>query len=352
MGSTQTTARTSRSSARRLAALAAATGVLGLAACAGSDGDDAATGDDAASVTIPAGAPAATNAPTDAGDASFGVVGRAGEQEESTADAGGAVEARLPQVGQQLAIEARAAMETDDVRAAVERITTSVATRGGRVASADIDYARPAADGDGDDGTTSRATLVVAVPPGELSAVRSILDEAGDVLSYDQLAEDVTDQLADLDTRIANQRASIERIRELYLNAVDVDAVVRIEAELTNRETLLEQMLATQQHVTDRVAMSTLTIDITTAPAALDAAVDDEGTGVGDALAGGWNAFAGGAFAIVLALAAAMPFVLTLLVVALVALWLRHLARRATPPVQQAPDLTPERDPVSATRPE
>ena len=110
----------------------------------------------------------------------------------------------------------------------------------------------------------------MAVPPAELSAVRSVLEDAGDVLSYEQLAEDVTDQLADLDTRIANQRASIERIRELYANAVDVDAIVRIEAELTSRETTLEQMLATQQQVTDRVAMSTLTIDITTAPDAVE----------------------------------------------------------------------------------
>jgi uncharacterized protein DUF4349 len=265
----------------------------------------------------------------------------------------------LQQVGQQLAIEAHAAVQTDDVRGAVDRITTTVAARGGRVVSADIDYARPrddededGDDGDGDDGGTSRATLVVAVPPDELSAVRGILDDAGDVLSYDQLAEDVTDQLADLDTRIENQRASIERIRELYLNAVDVDAIVRIEAELTNRETLLEQMLATQQHVADRVAMSTLTIDITTSPADLDATTDDDDTGLGDALAGGWSAFAGGAFAIVLALAAAMPFVLTLLVVALVVVWARHLVRRGAGSAPSSPDLTAEREPVSASRPE
>ena len=140
---------------------------------------------------------------------------------------------------------------------------------------------------------------MLAVPPAELGAVRNVLDDAGDVLSYEQLAEDVTDQLADLDTRIANQRASIERIRELYANAADVDSIVRIEAELTSRETMLEQMLATQQQVTDRVAMSTLTVDITTAPDAVEP-VDDDGTGIGDALAAGWSAFAGGVFALVL----------------------------------------------------
>jgi len=321
-----------------MAALGATVTVLGLTACAGSDGDDAATSATALAVEVPA----ATDVASD--DASFGVVGR--PDREAAAPAGGAEVAPLPPVGQQLAIAAHATVQTTDVRATVERITTAVATRGGRVASADIDYAAPA-----DDAATSRATLVVAVPPGELGAVRSVLEDTGDVLSYDQLAEDVGDQLADLDTRITNQRASIERIRELYANAVDVDAVVRIEAELTNRETVLEQLLATQQQVTDRVAMSTLTIDITAAPIADDPVADD-GTGLGDALAGGWSAFAGGVFAVVLALAAALPFVLTLLAAAVVVLWVRALARRRDHTTPAAPDVTTEREPVTASRPD
>ena len=246
-------------------------------------------------------------------------------------------------------------MQTDDVRAAVERITTTVTTRGGRVASADIDYAQPAAD---DEDATSRATLVLAVPPAELSAVRGVLEDVGDVLSYDQLAEDVTEQLADLDTRIANQRASIARIRELYANAVDVDAIVRIEAELTSRETVLEQLLATQQQVTDRVAMSTLTVDITTSPAAAEPVADD-GTGLGDALAAGWSAFAGGVFALVLGLAAALPFVLTLLAVTVVVTWVLKSSRRARGPLSPGrseseplrDDVTDRDEHVSASRP-
>ena len=347
MGSTHIT---STASARRAAAVTGVAAILGLAACAGGGDDDAAT-----SATAPAMDVAAAATAPPAGDAGFGVVGRAdADAAEAQAPAapapspGGATTTLQP-AGQQLAIAAHATMQSDDVRATVERITTTVAARGGRVASADIDYGAPA-----DDGTpaTSRATLVVAIPPGELAAVRGVLEDAGDVLSYDQLAEDVTDQLADLDTRIANQRASIERIRELYANAVDVDAVVRIEAELTSRETVLEQMLAQQQQITDRVAMSTLTIDVTTAPAD-DTVPADDGTGLGDALAAGWSAFAGGLFAIVLGLAAAMPFVLTLLAVAVVALWVRALSRRRhAPAAHREGDVTPEREPepVSASR--
>ena len=178
------------------------------------------------------------------------------------------------------------------------------------------------------------------------------------MLSYDQLAEDVTEQLADLETRIANQRASIARIRELYANAVDVDAIVRIEAELTSRETVLEQLLATQQQVTDRVAMSTLTVDITTSPEAAET-VDDDGTGLGDALAAGWSAFAGGMFALVLGLAAALPFLLTLLAVTVVVTWVLRASRRARGPLspdrsESEPlrdDVTDRDEHVSASRP-
>src|SRR5829696_6265750 len=200
---------------RRLAAVGAAAAVITLSACAGNgSGDDAV--DDAAAVTdggdVASEATIGANEDAEAAggrDAGFGVVG----QEEPTAgastrapDASDSAGTTLQPAGQQLATEAHATLQTDDVRGAVERITTTVVTRGGRVASADIDYA-PSADPA--DAGTSRATLVLAVPPGELAAVRSVLDDAGDVLSYDQLAEDVTDQLADLETLIANQRASI-----------------------------------------------------------------------------------------------------------------------------------------------
>ena len=94
---------------------------------------------------------------------------------------------------------------------------------------------------------------MLEVPPGDLPAVVDALEDLGTVLSFDQLAEDVTDQLADLDTRIANMRASVERVRALYAEAVDIDSVVRLEAELTRRETDLEVLLATQSALEDRV---------------------------------------------------------------------------------------------------
>ena len=167
------------------------------------------------------------------------------------------------------------------------------------------------------------------MPPDQLRAVVDALDELGTVLSFDQLAEDVTEQLADLDTRITNLRASIERVRALYSEAVDIDSIVRLEAELTQRETTLEQLLASQQALEDRVAMSTLTVDIAVTPEVLE--TDDEDPGLADALGAGWEAFVGGLFAIVLVLAAAAPFLATAAVIGLGVLWLEAPVRDRQP---------------------
>ena len=191
--------------------------------------------------------------------------------------------------GQAIAIEARATLEADDVKAAVDRVTTTVTTRGGRVAADNVDYGHPTDDDGGDDGTRTgaRATLVLEVPPGDLPAVVTALEDLGTVLSFDQLAEDVTDQLADLNrATVANMRASVERVRALYAEAVDIDSVVRLEAELTRRETDLEVLLGTQSALEDRVTMSTLTLDITSTAAATAPRSRDD-PGILDAAAAG-----------------------------------------------------------------
>ena len=239
--------------------------------------------------------------------------------------------AQLP--GQQIAIQANASVRTDDVRAAVDRLSTVVTTFGGRVAAADVDY-DPRPSGPSPTGVDeSRATLVLSLPPGELPAMADALDEIGTVTSFNQLAEDVTEQLADLDSRIANLRASVERVRALLAQAVDIDGIVRLEAELTARETELEQLLAGQRQLDDRVAMSTLTVDLTTTEAVVvtaSGAVADD-TSVGDALAAGWRAFAAGVFTAALVLAAIAPFLAVAALLITLGLLVRRMVLRRRP---------------------
>ncbi|MET0145225.1 MAG: DUF4349 domain-containing protein [Ilumatobacteraceae bacterium] len=337
---------------RATVALGAVVTAIGLAGCAGGgDGDDAATssplapragvdigsaGDDALSdapaATVPAAAESAGGAGT---SASTGSLDSAGTRQ-------------LP--GQSIAITAHATLQAADVRRAVDRVTTAVTARGGRVMAADVDYSAPDPDGEQ---PGSRATLVLAVPPDQLTAVADELESLGTVVSFDQLAEDVTDQLADLDTRIANMRASVERVRALYDQAADIDTIVRLEAELTRRETDLEVALASQAAVQDRVTMSTFTVDITAAPGETETTTGDEDPGVADAFGSGWSAFVGGLFAVVLVLVAIAPFVVVLLVAGIIGLGIRQrvLRRRrdsvTTTDPAPADAMAPEREPAS-----
>jgi len=312
----------------------AALAALGLAACTG---DDDAAGDlrQAASATIAAAAPA-TTIPT-------GAFSESADEGRAASPSAGGSSGTIPSqvIGQAIAITAHATVQAANVPAAVDQVTTTVTTRGGRVTAADIDYG-VATDSPtptttvpgGDPVPGARATLVIAIPPGELDAVRATLDDVGEMQSFEQQGEDVSDQLTDLDTRIANQRASVARVRELYATATDVESIVRIEGELTNRETALEQLLAMQANLQARVAMSTLTIDITATPAGVTTtATDDGGTGIGDALGAGWSAFAGALFAIALVLTAAMPFLLLIAGVGLIVWLVLRRGRRQRPPI-------------------
>ena len=170
-----------------------------------------------------------------------------------------------------MAIEAHARLRVEDVRRAVDQVRVAVDAAGGRVASANIAYPDDVDEGGGDDVTSTSspeqayASLTLLVPPEALGGVVDRLEELGELSSFDQLAEDVGDQLADLDTRIANARASVERARELLDQATNLQDLVFLESELTRRETDLELLLAQQQQLQDRVAMSTLTLEITAA---------------------------------------------------------------------------------------
>jgi hypothetical protein len=271
-------------------------------------------------------APAATEGGVSAGDD-----GAAGPS-DAAGRPGTGVAGLLQLAGPSIAIEARATLRADDVRRAVDGVTGVVARRGGRVASADIDYAP---DGGGDDTEESRATLVLAIPPEELAAVVDALEDLGTVLAYDQLAEDVTDRLIDLDSRIANVRVSVARVRALLEAATDIQGIVRLESELTEREIELETLLASQRQLEDRVAMSTLTVEVVPAPPDVFAAVRREfeppQPGVLEAAADGWGAFVGGAYAVVLVLAVTTPFVIAVALLVFAALWTRRAFSRGAP---------------------
>ncbi|MCW2616276.1 MAG: hypothetical protein JWN08_3270 [Frankiales bacterium] len=166
----------------------------------------------------------------------------------------------------------------DDVAAAADEAARLVVGAQGQVE----------ADERASDGGPERAVLRLRVPPAAFDATVGRLAALGEERSRRLGSEDVTEQVVDLDSRLATQRASVERVRALLAGADTLGEVVTVEAELTRRTADLESLEARLGALTARVALGTIELRLTAsedAPAAAGGPL-----GFQDGLREGWDA--------------------------------------------------------------
>ncbi|MEV5886162.1 DUF4349 domain-containing protein [Streptomyces sp. NPDC052020] len=171
-----------------------------------------------------------------------------------------------------------------------------------------------------------RTRVVLRVPVERYDGVLAGLEGAGKLLERGAKAEDVTDQVVDVESRITSQRASVARVRALMDRATKLSDVVTLEGELSSRQAELEALLARQASLKDRTTLATITLSLTETPVSQTEGEDD--TGFTDALAGGWDAFVTMLRWLAVALGAALPF--AAVAAPLVLLWPR-VARARRP---------------------
>ncbi|MFE1441194.1 DUF4349 domain-containing protein [Streptomyces sp. NPDC058739] len=187
-----------------------------------------------------------------------------------------------------------------------------------------------------------RTRVVLRVPVEAYDEVLDDLEGSGKLLERTARAEDVTDQVVDVESRIRTQRASVARIRELMDRATRLTDVVQLEGELSARQSDLEALLARQVSLKDRTSLATITVSLSETP--VERVAEDDDPGFVDALSGGWDAFLTTLRWIALVLGAVLPFAAALGLLGL--LWLRvvrpRLARTAEPaPTAGAPGPLP-----------
>ncbi|MFD8688794.1 DUF4349 domain-containing protein, partial [Streptomyces sp. NPDC059651] len=183
------------------------------------------------------------------------------------------------------------------------------------------------------DDTHDSSHLVLRVPQAEYDGVLRELSGAGKLLSRTSTAKDVTDQVVDVESRIATQRASVTRVRKLMERAEKLVDVVTLEGELSSRQASLESLLAQQASLEDRTTLATITLDLTEPESASEDDSDDPG--FVDALGGGWHAFLTMLRWLAMAVGAAAPFLAAAAV--LLALWRLLRRRRGGEAGQQPP---------------
>lgn len=264
---------------RRLLALVLAL-VLVLAACA--DSDDAADSNDAAASEEPGDFGDSTSDTTQAEEmASTTVVAADGDfdggttadrptettaavgnsddfgaeatEQEDALGSGPAAQSSLTpaDLGRDIVFTAFITVEVDDVASAGQAAVDAIAPLGGLVFGQETTAdPRP------------RTVLTIKVRPADFDDALARLGEIGELRDQTVSAEDVTERVVDLESRIVTAEASVERLRGFLDNATTLEQVAAMERELQQRETDLELLRGQLRTVRQAVSLATITLTI------------------------------------------------------------------------------------------
>ena len=311
-----------------LVALPAGLALISMAALAGCSGGSASS----SAASAPAlGAPDAHAA--NGAIASPAVAGAASAASGSKSAAGSAGAgqdasgARLAPAGQQLIYTAQLTVRARDVDNAVSQATSIATAAGGYVSSenASSDPAQP---------SQSLATVTLKIPVVVYSTTLSELsgNVLGSRLSLAQQTQDVTQQVADVSSRVASDEAAITQLRALLSRAGSVGDLLSVQNQIDSEESDLEAMLSQQNALNHETAYATVALTIVGPKVAVKPKPKPAPPpGLVNGLAGGWHALRVAVSWLLAIIGAVAPFAAVVAVAGVAALWVRRrLSARAS----------------------
>ncbi len=161
-------------------------------------------------------------------------------------------------LGREIVYRATISVQADDVTAASSEAVALVQGLGGIVFS-QTTRTEP----------QPRAEIVFKVRPADFSAALERLAGVGKLVDQSISADDVTERVVDLESRISTAETSVARLRRLLDEAVDLEDVAAIERQLLDRETTLEVLRGQLRTLRDQVDLATITLAITQSPTVL-----------------------------------------------------------------------------------
>ncbi|MDA2814085.1 DUF4349 domain-containing protein [Nocardiopsis sp. RSe5-2] len=235
-------------------------------------------------------------------------------------EGGGALDVDAEQ--RQVVHTAMMTVESDDVEEAAEEAKSLVADAGGHVASESVSPS--------DSGPAS-ATLVAKVPQEGYDAALDELAGLGERVSLEREAEDVTEEVADVDSRVESAEASLDRLRDLLAEAEDVQDVLKVEKEISDRQAELEALQARQKALSESTSFGTVELHLREPS---DRPTSDGGDFIGftGGLAYGWQALVVVAGGIAVAAGWLLPFLVVAAVLLAPVVWWRRRTGRSVVP--------------------
>ncbi|WP_430780807.1 DUF4349 domain-containing protein [Actinoplanes sp. G11-F43] len=212
-------------------------------------------------------------------------------------------------------------VRVDDVTAAAAQVTGIAAGSGGFVSGDE----RHSGTG------SATANIQLRIPADKFNSVVDQVGKLGKEENRGINTEDVTEQVVDLDARIAVQKARLESGKRLLAEAKSLDDLVMLEREVASRESDLASLEGKKRRLDDLTALSTITVVLLDPEAVRDAG-DDEPAGFLGGLAGGWNALLISMGVLLTVLGALLPWMIAIGVPAwLILQGVRRYRRRTAP---------------------
>ena len=143
-----------------------------------------------------------------------------------------------------------------DTDVAIDRATQIIGDAGGYIVSSRVWYQ----DYYGNNLKYATVTIGIPVEAFEKTLVK-LRDLAVRVVDEVASGDDVTEQYVDLQSQLTNLEATRARIQEFLKDAKTIDEALRINQELANIESQIEQIKGRMNYLNDRSAFSTITIN-------------------------------------------------------------------------------------------
>ena len=162
----------------------------------------------------------------------------------------------------------------------------------------------------------STVSLQLKIPVSSYQATLGALStQTGTRLAMSQHAQDVTQTVADVTSRVTSDQAAISQLRALLRHAGSVSSLLTVQNQINDEESGLESLLARQRALTHETSFGTVNM-LLVAPSA-QAAAPRQAPGAGGFVAGlraGWHGLVRVVSVLLTGAGAALPFAVILAV--------------------------------------
>ncbi len=204
-----------------------------------------------------------------------------------------------------------ASISVREPQRAAEEFSAAARELGSRVVSSDVSTT----------GEWTSANVRVRVPAERYQELVDRLEEFGEVTSMTSSAEDVGQQVVDLEARREALQASIDRLKVLMDEAASVADLLEAEDMLTRRQAELDSLTGQLDYLDEQVSMSTLTVTFR-----------EPGDGDASLIGRAWQALLDSASSLLIFAMAALPWLVLIGVLAWVLRLLLRRRRTSGPP--------------------